>query len=156
MGNRARDTRGTTEEIVIEVETAIEAEIVTVAEAGKDTGIESAEEADHLITDRAEISTIHTLRAETTEHENAKSATAATDGTIESGIAIVVQDGETTGEKIAGEIVTCLKTDVAADEEAETETTSAVQEKTETSSPRSSGSKRLTAHLQRSENRLQI
>jgi len=156
---RVRDTRETTEEIVIEAETVREVEIVTVAEAGKDTGTESAEEADHLITGRAETSMIHILRAETTEHENAKSATPATDGMIESGIVIVVQDGETTGETIDAEIATCLTTDAAAaaaDGEAGIETMSAVREKTETSSLRSSGSKKLTALLQRSENLPQI
>lgn len=119
-------------------------------------GIESAEGAGHRITDRAETTTTHIRPAETIEHENVKSATAATDGTTENGTAIEVQDGVTIEETTDEEIATYLMTDVAALVEAGIETTSAVPEKTETSSLRRHGARRPTVLLQRSGNQPQI
>ena len=146
--DRALDTTETIEE------TAIEIEIVAVAET--DTAeTESAEEVDHLTTDRAETTTTHIPPAATTELENVKSATAATDGTTGNGIATAVQEGEMTGETTDAETATCSTTDVVAAVGGVTAKTSVEREKTGTSSLLKPAAQRLPPLLRRSVNRPQ-
>ena len=141
---------------MIEVIEAI-GRVAEVEKGARDTATENAEEVDRLITDHAGITMIHIHLVATTERESVKSATAATDVTIESGIEIEVQDGEMIGGTI-DVVMTAISSMIEGAPVAEVETplqTSVEREKTEMNSRLKQEARKLLLPLLRSANRLQ-